>query len=259
MSPRCFKLPRMPTFCPGGLVYMSWTCGWGAARTGWAPQMPVQNFRTQINHHFIPNEWYWYPPPGATKMDNSLLNFTHSWCGEEWCFIWQRLTVSDFQLPHVAHQWCCLIQSFNVVCTPILSLTLRSTTCKLDNSEFVVTVFLILQWMTYNWGIPTVRTKRTSGGISAYLFILKNVTFPKITRMVRMLQNLCEKFFIHVCKNFLNESKNWRHKRITECSFHTWQKNFLISGKKSTSDWIICVVGGGQTGNLGLTCTHYYI
>lgn len=55
--------------------------------------------------------------------------------------------------------------------------------------------------------------------------------------------NLCEKFLIRVCKIKKDARKNWKHKkRITECFFHTWPKNYMISSKKSASDWILYVV-----------------
>ena len=82
------------------------------------------------------------------------------------------------------------------------SLTLRPATCKLDNLDFAVTAFLTLYWMTYNWRISTMRIKRMSGGISAHLSIFKTAIFPKITWVVRMLHDLCKKFFTRVGKFF---------------------------------------------------------
>lgn len=72
-----------------------------------------------------------------------------------------------------------------------------------------------------------------SGGISARLFIFKSTIFPKITSVVRMLHDLRENLFTCVGKIFFHERKYWRHKRITNYSFHTWQKNFLISGQNT--------------------------
>lgn len=72
-----------------------------------------------------------------------------------------------------------------------------------------------------------------SGGISAHLFIFKSTIFQKITSLVRMLHDLRENLFTCVGKIFFHERKYWRHKRITNYSFHTWQKNFLISGQKT--------------------------
>lgn len=66
-----------------------------------------------------------------------------------------------------------------------------------------------------------------------------------------MLHDLRENLFTCVGKIFFHERKYWRHKRITNYSFHTWQKNFLISGQKTNHQiglyvgfWII---NGGKS------------
>lgn len=135
LSRTCLKLSRVPISC-SGVLYVSWTCGWGAACAGWAPQMPVPNFRTQtkiISHRRNDTDmrllWVSDPHGGANKMDSSLINITNSPCEEGWCCFCQRLVVSKLWLALLAHQWCCLSWSLNVVSTPALSPTLRSATC----------------------------------------------------------------------------------------------------------------------------------
>lgn len=63
-----------------------------------------------------------------------------------------------------------------------------------------------------------------SGGICTSFSYLKALSFQnnKVKRMLMTMENL----FTCVGKIFFHERKYWRHKRITNYSFHTWQKEF---------------------------------
>lgn len=173
----------------------------------------------QTNDTKMGSLWVTEPQHGITKTENPLLNFKHQVWGKVMIYLPETHGFWP-SLPHLPPQWYCLIWSFKAVCGPFLSLTLRFATCNLDNSEFVVTTFLI-------FALISLRKSNHEGKEDKWrnfstFFHFKNVMFPKIKRMVRMLHNLCEKFFYTYIYNFFNERKNLRHKRITEYSFHTW-------------------------------------